>query len=183
MTWLLENPLLVLVLGGITALVFGALWLHSGRKPALIAMLVVIAGVVSVLIAGRVIQSDRAAVRATIHRIARDVERNDVEALLRHIHSSVPGVRERAASEMPRYKFEEVKVKQNLEIEVFPQESPPRATAEFNVVVVASDRSGLINGRQVPRFVRITFLKEEDSWRLADYAHDDPREGYKRRPK
>lgn len=181
MTWLLENPNAVLVLGGITALVFGAIWLQTGRKLELYIMLAVIAGVVGALVTGSLWKSDRQLVKATLHQIARDVERNDVDAVLSHLHPRMTAVRERAANEMPSFKFEEVKIKQNLEIEIFPTESPPRAVTSFNVVVVASDRSGLINNRRVPRFVHVTFLKVDNNWLISEYEHEDPREGFKKR--
>lgn len=181
MTWLLDNPTMVLVLGGITALVFGAIWLQTGRKIELYIMLAIITGVVGALVAGRLWKSERQQVKATIYDIARDVESNDVDAMLAHLHPNMSEVRQRAAAEMPQYKFEAVKIKQNLEIELFPNESPPRAVTSFNVVVVASDSSGLINGKRVPRFVHLTFLKVGDDWLVSDYKHDDPMEGFKKK--
>ncbi|MDA1049403.1 MAG: hypothetical protein O3C40_02845 [Planctomycetota bacterium] len=181
MSWLLENPTTVLVLGGITAVVFGAIWLQTGRKIELYIMLAIITSVAAVLVAGRFWNSERQRVKATLYQIAADVERNDVNAVLAHLHPRKAAVRQRAAAEMPKYKFEQVTIKRNLEIEVFAEESPPRAVTSFNVVVVASDQSGLINGRHVPRFVRVTFLKVGNDWRIADYDHDDPREGFKKR--
>ncbi|MBC8350982.1 MAG: hypothetical protein H8E66_03290 [Planctomycetes bacterium] len=181
MSWLLENPTTVLVLGGITALVFGAIWLQTGRKIELYIMLAIIVAVVGIMVVGRFSKSERRQVKATLYQIASDVERNDVNSVLSHLHPKMAEVRRRAASEMPMYKFEEVKIKQNLEIQVFPDESPPRAVTTFNVVVVASDRSGMVNGRRVPRFVHVTFLKEGEKWRISDYSHDDPREGFKKK--
>lgn len=181
MSWLLESPTTVLVLGGITALVFGAIWLQTGRKIELYVMLAIIVGVAGLLVVGKFWKSDRQLVKTTLYQIARDVERNDVDAVLSHLHPSMSEVRKRAAHEMPTYKFESVKIKHNLEIEILPNESPPRAITSFNVVVVASDRSGFINGRTVPRFVHVTFLKAGDKWLISDYSHDDPREGFKKR--
>lgn len=181
MSWLLENSTTVLVLGGITALVFGAIWLQTGRKIELYIMLTIMTAVLGLLVVSKIRTTERQQVKATIYQVARDVERNDVEAVLAHLHPRMSGIRDRAAAEMPLYKFEEVKIKQNLEIEVFPAESPPRAVTSFNVVVVASDRSGLINGRHVPRFVHVTFLKQGARWRISDYDHEDPREGFKKK--
>ena len=181
MSWLLENPLAVLVLGGITALVFGAIWLQSGRKLELYIMLAILAVVVGVLVVGNFWKSERKQVKATLFQIANDVERNDLDAVLAHLHPNMSAVRQRVKNEMPTWKFEEVKIKQNLEIEVFPDESPPRAVTSFNVVVVLSDRSGLINGRRVPRFAHVTFLKQGDNWRVSDYDHEDPQEGFKKK--
>jgi len=181
MTWLLESPTTVLVLGGITALVFGAIWLQTGRKIELYIMLAIITGVVGVLVAGKLWKSERQQVKTTLYQVARDVERNDLDAVLAYLHPSRSDVRQLAISELPLYKFESVKIKQNLEIELFPDESPPRAVTSFNVVVVASDRAGVISGRPVPRFVHVTFLKVGDDWRISDFDHDDPSEGFKRR--
>lgn len=181
MTWLLDNPLYILILGGGTALVFGAIWLQTGRKIELYIMSAIIAGVVAALVVGNIWKSDRQQVKSTLYQIAREVEQNDVDGVLAYFHHSITDIRSRAQNEMPMYKFEEVKIKQNLEIEVFPDESPPRAVTSFNVVVVASDRSGLINGRRVPRFVHVTFLKEGEQWKISSYDHEDPRQGFKKR--
>ncbi len=181
MTWLLDSPTTVTVLGGITALVFGAIWLQTGRKIELYIMLAIIAGVAGVLVAGRFWKSDRQQVKTTLYQVARDVEQNNVSAVLAHLHPSMSDVRQRAAAEMPQYKFHSVKIKQNLKIELFPAESPPRAVTSFNVVVTASDRTGFISDRQVPRFVHVTFVKVGDDWLITDYDHDDPREGFKKR--
>lgn len=182
MSWLLENLTTVSVLGGITALVFGAIWLQTGRKVELYIMLAIMTGLVGVFAAASFWKSERQQVKSTLFQIARDVEQNDLDAVLAHLHPSMSVLRQRAASEMPMYKFEEVKIKQNLKIEVFSDESPHRAVASFNVVVVASDRSGMINGRRVPRFVHVTFLRQGDHWRISDYDHEDPREGFKKQP-
>ncbi len=181
MSWLLDSPTTVVVLGGITALVFGAIWLQTGRKIELYVMLAIITGVAGVLTAGKFWKTDRQQVKSTLYQIARDVERNDINAVLAHLHPRMSAVRQRAAHEMPSYEFKSVKIKQNLKIELFPAESPPRAVTSFNVVVTASDRTGFISDRQVPRFVHVTFVKVGDDWLITDYDHDDPREGFKKR--
>ncbi len=181
MSWLLENSMTVVVLGGITALVFGGIWLQTGRKIELYVMLAILGCCLGLFVVGKVAHSERQQVKTTLYQIASDVERNDANAVLGHLHSSMKDLRQRAAAEMPLYKFEEVKIKSNLEIELFNDESPPRAETTFNVVVIASDRSGMINSRPVPRFMRGTFLKEGDRWRISDYKHEDPREGFKKR--
>lgn len=177
----MENPTTVLVMGGITALVFGAIWLQTGRKIELYIMLAIVTFLAVLLVAGSIWKSDRRQVKTALFLIARDVERNDVEAVVSHLHPSIPELSSRVEAEMPMYNFEEVNIKQNLEIEVFADESPPRAVTSFNVVVVASDRSGLINGRRVPRFMKVTFLKDGDEWKVAGYEHHDPREGFKKK--
>ncbi len=181
MSWLLENSMTVVVLGGVTALVFGGIWLQTGRKIELYVMLAILAVCVGVFVVSKIATSERQQVKATLYEIASDVERNDVDAVLAHLHSSMKEVRQRAATEMPQFKFAEVKIKNNLEIEVFENESPPRAETTFNVTALVSDRTGMVNGRRIPRFMRVTFVKEGDYWRISDYSHEDPREGFKKR--
>jgi hypothetical protein len=53
------------------------------------------------------------------------------------------------------------------------------ATAEFNVVVVLSTRDGQIVNRRIPRYVEVTFYKDEDGqWCVGAYNHFDPRRGW-----
>ena len=133
MSWLLENSMTVVVLGGITALVFGGIWLQTGRKIELYVMLAILALCVGVFVVSKIVTSERQQVKATLYEIASDVERNDVDAVLAHLHSSMNDVRQRAVDEMPAYKFDDVKIKSNLEIELFEDETPPRAETTFNV--------------------------------------------------
>jgi hypothetical protein len=47
------------------------------------------------------------------------------------------------------------------------------------VVVTLGTRDGFISERRIPRYVEITMYREADGqWRVADYAHDDPRRGW-----
>jgi hypothetical protein len=76
-----------------------------------------------------------------------------------------------ANAELRRIRFEEVDIKRNLEIELFPDRGPPEAEARFNVVVVADAGAGM---RHYPRYVEATFRKEGDRWLVIDYFHDEP---------
>jgi hypothetical protein len=80
---------------------------------------------------------------------------------------------------LPQYRFRRVEIKRNLGIAVFPQEHPPRATAEFNVVVELDVPQLQIQDRRIPRYVEVTFRRDQDGqWRVTDYRHDDPRQGF-----
>jgi len=181
MTWWLENPLPIVLLGITAVVVFGAIWLQSGRKLMMYLMLAAILLTVSGVLIERAVQTDREQVDATLHQLARYVEQNDLQSVLKHVDPSLTGVRARAATEMQRYDFSRVSIKQNLEITVFPDEDPPRAIAEFNVVVVITDRSGTLNAQRVPRFVRLEFKKENGDWVVTDFEHFSPDVGFKRR--
>jgi hypothetical protein len=180
MVWLLEKPLFIVAMGLLTAVVLGGLWLQTGSKGALRTFLIGIVVTAALLMVERFVTTDREQIESTLQRVARAVERNDVEEALRFAHSSATWMRQQARDELPRYVFHDVTIKPNLTVDVLPEHEPPRAVARFNVMVVLSDRDGILHERRIPRFVKVTFQKEEDSWRAIEYEHHDPYRGYRR---
>jgi hypothetical protein len=180
MDWLLEKPLWIVAMGLVTAAVFGAVWIQTGRRAALNGLLGVLVLTGLLLALERMIETDREQIQLTLHRIAGHVERNDVQGALRYAHSESPEIRKHAEAELPRYDFQRVNIKPNLEVRVEQDKQPVLAIAEFNVVVVLSDRSGFLNNRRIPRFARVIFQQEDGDWRVVDYEHFDPREGFRR---
>ncbi len=181
MTWLVESPLLIVIMGLLVVIVLGGAWVQTGRKPLLYTAIT--AGIMTALLLGveRFVKTDREEVRETLFQIARDVESNDLQKVLAHVYSGSTDVRNRAASEFPRYHLTAVGIKRNLQIIVEPKHFPPKAVAEFNVVVSGTDKDGYMSERAVPRFVIVTFYKEDDHWRVRSYEHFDPQQGFMER--
>lgn len=180
-TILFEKPLLIGLLGSITAIVLGFLWLQTGRRSILYVLISILVLMFAGIGIARYVVTDREAVTAALHEIAEAVERNDMPEVLRLIHPDAPSVRAQALGELPRYEFHEVKIKSNLEVTFDKSDDPTEAVAKFNVLVVGSERNGLVKNRRVPIYCTVTFRKYEDSWRLFAYQHSDPREGLLRR--
>ena len=181
MAWLLEKPLFIVVMGLLTAAVLGGLWMQTGRRSVFYALMASLVLTGLLLALERAVETDREQIELTLHRIARDVERNDLEAVLRYVHSEAEWIRRQASDELPRYDFQEVNIKPNLRIRFESDKNPRKAVAEFNAVVVLSERSGFLKDSRIPRFVIVTFLQEGGAWRVANYEHHDPREGLTRR--
>lgn len=181
MIWLTEKPLVIVLMGVTTAIVFGGLWMQTGRKSALYALLGALLATGALLVLERFIVTDREQIDILLHQAAREVERNDLEALFRHTHSRAEWIRQQARAELPRYVFENVSIKSNLEITVRADRRPPTARARFNAVVTLSEREGLIHDRRIPRYVVVDFEKEDDAWRVVGYEHHDPSRGLLRR--
>jgi hypothetical protein len=178
MTWFLESPWPALLIGGLATAILASGWLHTGRQALLYLMLVCILLTVGAVVLERAIVTDREQVDATLHEIARLVEKNDVPAVLRHAYSGSPAVRAQAAAELPRYKFQTVTIARNLEIKMFPKHLPPKATAEFNVIVRAGLADGSWGDQSGVRFVEVTLFQEPTGeWRVASYEHADPLRG------
>jgi hypothetical protein len=182
MTLLLENPVPAMIVGGLTAAILGGGWLQTGRKWLLYLMVAAILLTVGAVVLERTVETDREQITATLHQIAALVERNEVDAAAAYAYSGTPEVRSAAEAELSLYEFSDVDIKRNLEIQVYPDERPPRALAEFNVTAQLTTRSGQvrITDSRIPRYVEVTFYQEEDgAWRVGGYAHYEPTYGYR----
>lgn len=180
MTWMMESPLPAVVIGGLTAAILGSGWLRTGKQWLLYLMIVAILLTVGAVFLERAVITDREQVKATLYKIAELVERNEIDAAFDYAYSGSQEVRREAAGELPMYKFQEVSIRRNLEIEVFPDHIPPKAVAEFNVLVVFGTRDHFVGESHVLRFVEVEFLQEETGeWGVSDYEHYPPTDAFR----
>ena len=179
--WVLEHEIWLLVLGALTAILTGGLWLKTGARPFCYALVAVVLATALLVTLSGLIVTDRETITATLAQIARDVQRNDLEAVLAHVHSKASEIRRRAELEFPAYEFREVRIQENLEIDVREFEASKTAEARFNVVVLLRDRRGLFQESRIPRFVVVSLEQEDQRWKVTDYRHSDAREGLLRR--
>jgi hypothetical protein len=178
--WLFESPWTIVIGGVALTVMFGGGWIQTGQKPALIGAVVALALTGVLLAVERFLVTDREEVTRTLHQIAADVASNDVERVLDHIHPYREEVKELARHEMPRYKFDEVRITKVHNVTVNEAFIPKQAIIEFNVVVTGSSRQGLDQGKY-PRFVIVTFLQDGDRWKISNYQHHEPQLGWQRR--
>jgi hypothetical protein len=184
MNWLFEQQLLIVVLGITLVLLLGAAWSATGRKELLFA----IAGAVLLLVAGLVIErlvvTDREAIEQTLAQIAADVKSNHVAAVTRHVYSGTPELKQKAAAEMPKYRFTECRITKIHRIDVDRHDDPPSAIVEFNIIAAGTfDTPAGQLSDTVPRWVRLHLLQEKDGrWTVAEYEHDNPQRMLLREP-
>jgi hypothetical protein len=172
MMWLVEEPVTILLLGGLTVAMLAYAWWQLRYRWLLHAWLGLAALTVGLLLLESVVETEPEQIEAALRQIARDVESNDLERILRHVYSGAPQTLAQARSEFPRYEFERVSIKQNIEISLDPTAQPPAARVTFNVRVDVVELSSRI--RYTPaRFVMVTMRKEGGAWKVAEYAHDD----------
>ena len=189
MSWLLEEPLYVLVIGFVTCALLGGFWLQTGYRPLATAIVAVVGLTFALVLLERTVETDREKIEAMLQQAARDVEQNDLIAVLRLVHPSAKSIHQQATVEFSRWEFHRVSVKQNLEIAIQGDQQPRTATATFNVVVVLSARSGLTREpagsrkeRRVPQYITLKLQQVKDSWRIVQFDYQPPQVGYQRDP-
>ena len=177
MIWLFESPALVALLGILLIIFMGVCWIMSGRKELLYALVACIALVAGLLVAERMITTEREAIEAKLTEIAADVQSNSVSRVLSHIHSSAPEIKAKAQAELPNYQFIEMRVTGIHLVEVNRAASPRTAVVEFNVVGSGSFKVGgdMVSETTVPRWIKLQMVKDGDGeWRVRDYDHAAP---------
>lgn len=180
MSWLLENPVMISIIGVVAAIVLGVAWLQTGKHTILYGIVAVLVFTLVGLVIERMVETDTEAVEGLLTQIARDVQQNDIQAILAHIDPSATFVRAQAEGELPKYKFSEVNIKSNLTITFDNPSDPTEAVTKFNVVVAGSHRDGSIEMWRVPRYAIVTFRKSGERWKVVAYEHHDPQEGLMR---
>ena len=179
MNLVLEQPLAVVIVGVICGLVAGIAWSSSGRKEWLIGLGLVVVLTIVGLIVEQLVVTDREAIEATLAEIARDVQSNNLPAVLRHVSSNNAELQRKAEAEMPNYRFDECRVTKIHQLDIDTSVEPRSALVEFNVVASGSFQQGGIElpDRGVPRRVLLQMVREGDGkWRVQGYAHSSPLE-------
>jgi uncharacterized transporter YbjL len=176
LTWLFEQPLIIVALGVAMILALGAAWSASGRKELAYAIGAVVVLLIASLVVERLVITDREAIRATVLHIARDVQNNDHRAVVAHVHSSAPELKRKALAELPNYHFTECRVTKIHSIDIEKYTEPRSAIAEFNVIASGTFRqAGFELTDTIPRWIKLHLLREKEGrWTVVEYEHDSP---------
>lgn len=176
---LMEQPLLILGGGGLVLVLLIVGLVQTGRYSFLYAAIAVSLMTICGLVVERFVVTPLEEVRATLHVIARDLEANDVDAVLGHISEGRPALREEAKSKMGFVELLDVDIKRNLSVEVVARPDMEVAEAKFNATFRFRVLRGSMAGetRPYPQHVMVRFRRESGKWRIRDYALSDPRAG------
>jgi hypothetical protein len=173
MFWLLESPWTIGLTGIAAAAICGYGWIQTGKRELLFTFFGIIAASATLLLVERWWVTDKEAIQATIREIARDVESNDFNKMVRHFHSAASEIREQARGEVGNYHFKSISVKSNFEIKLEPKHQPPKAIAGFNAVAVVTIHSLGDQEMTVARHVEFLMYKDsaDGKWKIAGYGH------------
>lgn len=177
MTWLYEEPLVVVVVGILLLVGLGIAWSSTGRKElAFAAGMVLLLMIVGVVIE-RLVVTDGESIRQTLQEVAQEVAANDHRALLKHIADDAPQIKQRAEKEMPNYDFQNCRVTKIHQLIVDTTGQPKTAIVELNVVFTGNFQVGGMpfNNYTGARWIRLELVQDKDGqWKVENYEHDDP---------
>ncbi len=131
MTWLMESPLTIVVVSVLVDLALIAALIRSGRGMILGLLGLSVLVSAGLLVAERMVVTDREAIRAAIDRIGDALVTNDLNKVLALLDPNATTLRERARGVLPQFNFKEASVGGDVKVVIQPAANPPTATAEF----------------------------------------------------
>ncbi|MEX2174399.1 MAG: hypothetical protein WD872_08555 [Pirellulaceae bacterium] len=178
MTWLFDQPIYIVLLGVLLAVLVGGAWTASGRKEFLYGLVGVAALTVALLVVERFVVTDNEAIRKTLVEIARAVQSNNLRRLVEHIDPKSTSVVQEAEAEMPNYSFTECRVTKIHKVDIDAASEPRSAVVEFNVVAAGTfSADGMKLTQRVPRWVRLQLVRSaEGEWLVQNYEHAAPQQ-------
>jgi len=178
MSWLLDRPVYVVILGVLLCLPIFIAWVMTGRKEVLYALLAACVVLAALLMVERVVVTDREAIEATLPRITRDVEANDHQAVLNHINSGAPELKGKVQKELPNYVFTECRITSQPNIEIDAKANPRKAKVTFLAAAAGEFKYGgdsypATKEQPIRRRIILFMKKEADGrWTVEDYDHE-----------
>ena len=175
MTALVENPVLVGVIGGLAATLALVVFLARRSLLSLVALVGAVLLTLLGLVAERLIETEREQVERSVREVLAAVEANDPAGVLNAIDPAATRVRNDARALMPLIKVEKARSLSGVEAAIDSATNPPTAMSRFRAFLQGiHTRSGM----QVGYFnqqVDIHWVKRGDHWLIEDYTayYDD----------
>ena len=178
MSILLENSYVIFVSGLVLLLVAYYFWTQTRLKWILYLMAAMVLVTIGLLVIERMVETDREAIKDTLTDLAKEVETNDVDGALSYFAQSAKIARDRAAREMPTYKFSTCRIMSYGEM--VPKTDTALKTCDVTFTVFVDVEAPTFHGfkGRAGRTVTLTMQKEPSgAWKVLDYSHYDPRPG------
>ena len=168
MTWLSEDPTLLLVAGiAVVAMLIAGI-VKTGRGSLLWAILGVIAILAVLIIVERLWVTDRELVADRLDAAVASLEANDLEGTLAHISASATEMRGVVQFILPNVEIEDINLG-DVQIAVNHMTAPPTATATFIALVQAKYRGQAPLYEKTPFRISVELQKEGDEWLFSRY--------------
>lgn len=177
MSWLFEDPTMLVVVGVLIEGLLAVALVKSGRLIVAAPMLAVLVLVVVGVIVEVIVVTPREEVEMALDSIAEALVAGEVEMVVSWIHPRAESLRSRARSILPHVKISEAHVGGDLDIRINRYTSPPTATANFTGRIKAAYPSQGIGASNYVRRFSLKFRPDAGRWLVSDYTERSFREG------
>lgn len=176
MRLLAESPVIVTLMLGVlaAACIYG--WLQTGRKPLVLAGLVVACLIPIAWTVSENWVTDREQIERLVYQTADAVEANDHERAVAVIGDQA--TRQQALNELPQWEFSQADVGSIQSIRLLENTVPMQADVDMTVKVEVSSKRGGLHNLRVPRRLLLTLEKREGQadqvgggWVVTKYQH------------
>lgn len=170
MTTLVENPLAIVVVGGLAILLAAIVFFARRDGPALGALVGVVLVTALMLLVERLVVTDREQVEAAVAGLLAAIEANDIERTLAAIDPAAARIRSDVQALSPLIKVQKARSMGPMDVAVDGAEAPPTAEATFQaflqgVHVPSATPLGYVNQR-----VELHWVKRDGRWLLDGYT-------------
>ena len=174
MEWLTESPVHSIMIGILLTSFFTLMWFITRRLFFLGFAGLALAAMITAVVAGQLIDTDREQLKQNVFQVADAVQSNNVRGVVDFVSPQARNTILRIQYEMPNYDFRKCRVIGFNYVDVPEESSPLQATVDFVVGFdVDATRTYDYNGSGTRR-VTLTFEKQGDSWKIIDYRHEHP---------
>ncbi|MDG2380276.1 MAG: hypothetical protein P8N76_01240 [Pirellulaceae bacterium] len=177
MNWMFEQPAVPLFVGALLFAIATAIWTQTRSGRALLGCLMVVAITSGWLVIQALVVTESEQIRQTIDTIAKQVEANNIDAVVAHFSSDNPQLADDVRVLLQTAQIEKVTIKRNFQATVTRRNGLVSGEASFNAVATATDRRERWGRQIVPRYVVVQLRKKGNSWKIRSYQLQDPRRG------
>ena len=171
MSYLFESPYLILTVGLLFLAVFGYMFMSTRKKIALVGVGAVVAITLICLAIEHFVETPREQVEASLDKLAKELEANNIEGVLACLDPKCKEGREMARYGMNRYRITKAKVS-DLTIVINESTSPPSAEVTFTGIIGAVERKGGYEQQPVPIHFTAKLIQHDRRWLVAEYNGD-----------
>ncbi|MFV2065629.1 MAG: hypothetical protein ACC645_01515 [Pirellulales bacterium] len=169
MTWLVEDPLPIVLAGIAAEVVLLVILFQTGRGLVMLGMLGVLMVTGLLLAIEWLVVTDRERVEGALYGIASALERHDTEGVLSRIASDATELRGEIEARLARHQIAEARIGGHAEVTFNRLTNPPSATARFFARFKLRGGGGdLPDGNFAGRFT-VRLVEEEGQWKVAGY--------------
>lgn len=164
-----ENPLAVIVMGGVAATAALVFFLARRTGGSLVALASILAVTGLLIVAERVIVTEREEVEQSVAEMFEAIEANDVQRVLASVdpNSNLP---KDVQALMPLIHVEKCRTLSRLDVDLHMDQPPPSAVSTSRVALTGTHASSGTPVGYVNQRVDITWIKPAGRWVVTGYA-------------